>query len=52
MKMKAEHGQALTEYLISLAAVTILALAGVQILLHALNAQWDSLTFWLILPSP
>lgn len=50
--MKSQQGQALTEYLLSLAAVVIVAITGFRLVIYALDAQWHTLIFWLILPSP
>ena len=50
--MKSQQGQALTEYLLSLAGVVIIAMTGLRLVLQAIDVQWSTLTFWLILPSP
>lgn len=50
--MKSQQGQALTEYLLSLAVVALIAITGMRLVLHAIETQWDTLVFWLVLPSP
>jgi hypothetical protein len=52
MKFARQNGQAMAEYLIALAGVLIAALASLRLLHDALNGQWDTLSFWLILPNP
>ena len=50
--MKSQQGQALTEYLLSLVAVTLVTLIGVRLVMNAVHAQWQSLVFWITFPGP
>jgi hypothetical protein len=52
MKNRFQRGQALIEYLISLAGVVILAISGLRLFNLALKNQWDTLSFWLRFPNP
>jgi Flp pilus assembly pilin Flp len=50
--MKSQQGQALTEYLLSLAAVVIVVITGLHLVMDAVKAQWQTLVFWIIFPGP